>query len=106
MAKRPETNAEWIEHYENLRAQNELNYQDSGEARYLKAQIKYETLVDALRALEEKKEERDNRLRYRISHSRKAIEQLGDKEEFTREEVERLLRDAVERCCVLVMEGR
>lgn len=90
----PETIHGWLEHYERLRAKNEQTYQETGIQRYDDAQYKYEVICDALRALQERKDDHDTSVAKRIRNKNAAVERLI-MQKYTRDEVVKMLEDAV-----------
>lgn len=94
MAKRPETYEDWLERYEHKRELAYDNYQGSGEPRFSRQEEEYSVICDALRALIEKDKDvietwakRRDSYDYMVSRLMKS--------EYTRDEVEDMLRRAV-----------
>lgn len=94
MAKAPETAYEWLERYDKRYKRAYYNYQETGDPKYDRQIREYECICDAFRALIEKKEERGIDIKKRNTNRDWVIRQLI-KPTYTREEVIRMLHDAV-----------
>lgn len=90
----PETNEEWLKHYDKLRLKAWDNYQQTGEPKYDNAHCKYDKICDAFRALIEKADEYDGTIKKRLTNRDYVLDKLV-KTEYTRDEVKKLLSDAV-----------
>jgi len=94
MAKRPETLEEWLARYEAKQHKAFVNYQDSGEPKYDRQIEEYELICDGIRALIERKEERNADIKKRIVNRDYVIDQLL-KPAYSRAEVVKMLHEAV-----------
>ena len=86
---------QWAEYYENLEQKNYIAYQESGEARYDRAQYKYGKIADAFRAQCREEDERGAIMRKRISNKNAVLDRLIPNKMYTVDEVKKLLEDAV-----------
>ena len=86
---------QWAEYYEKLEQKNHIAYQESGEARYDRAQYKYGKIADAFRAQCREEDERGAIMRKRIGNKNAALDRLIPNHMYTAEEVKKLLEDAV-----------
>lgn len=94
MPKRPETTQEWLDRYEAKYNRAFENYQSSGDPKYDRQQDEYMTICDALRAKLERENERGDELKRRMNNMNHATNNLI-KDEYTRDEVIKLLQNAV-----------
>ena len=92
--KQPETPREWLMHFDNLRAKADNDYQQTGSQRYYNAQVKYENICDAFRALIDIKGEREVDIKKRMSNRDYTIERLVNPT-YSKDEVIELLKKAV-----------
>lgn len=90
----PETTQEWIERYEKRYQRAYDNYQQSGDARYDSQQYEYRCIADAFEAKLKQEKERGDEIQKRMRNKNFAVDRLY-KNEYTREEVIKLLDDAV-----------
>ena len=95
MPKRPETTQEWLNRYEKKRIKAFDNYQSTGEPRYDRQEEEYRVICDALRALLQKENDRDDTIRQRMMNKDSTIDRMTYKEEYTRDEVIKMLNNAV-----------
>ena len=94
MARLPETTQEWIERYQKRYDRAYDNYQQTGESRYDSQSYEYMCIVNAFEALAKREDERDHELTKRRANMNASVERLY-KKEYTRDEVVKLLNDAV-----------
>ena len=95
MAKRrPETIAEWLDHFEAKRQKAFDTYQETGEARYDSQSNKYAIICDGLMALLREKDDRDTKLQRRIQNKSAAVDKLI-KDTYTKDEVVKIMNAAV-----------
>lgn len=93
--KTPENAKEWLERYREKANRAFRNYQNSGDPRYDRQIWEYESICSAFEALLERREERNTEMQKRIRNKDWMIEhQLLDMT-YTREEVIKMLNDAV-----------
>ena len=86
---------QWAEYYEKLEQKNYIAYQESGEARYDRAQYKYGQIADAFRAKCREEDERGAIMRKRISNKDAVLDGLIPNKMYAVDEVKKLLEDAV-----------
>jgi hypothetical protein len=94
MARLPETTQEWIDRYQKRYDRAYDNYQQSGEQRYDSQAYEYQCIVSAFEALQKREDERDRELERRRVNMNAAVDRLY-KNEYTRDEVIKLMNDAV-----------
>lgn len=90
----PETTQEWIDRYEKRYQRAYDNYQQSGDARYDSQQYEYRCIADAFEAKLKQEKERGDEIQKRMRNKNYAVDKLY-KDEYTREEVIKLLDVAV-----------
>ena len=89
----PETTVEWLERYQKKFERAYWNYQDSGDPKYDRQVYEYGAIVDAFKAKRVREAERGDEQFRRTRNAEDAISKLI-KNEYTRDEVEELLRKA------------
>ncbi len=94
MASTPNNAKEWLERYEKKYQRAYDNYQATGDAKYDRQIWEYDCICDAFRALIDKREKRAEDLVRRRSNCKWTIDRLC-KASYSREEVIKLLNDAV-----------
>ena len=94
MARTPESNEQWLDHYQRLYERAEENYQSTGESKYDNARYKYQCIVTAFEALLKKEGGKAADLAKRQQNCRAVVENLY-KDSYRKAEVEKLLNDAV-----------
>lgn len=83
---------EWCKYYEALQKKAYMNYQETGEPRYDRAELRYGKIVDAfIGYLENKSEVDSDRLR-RKRNADAYAERLA-KDTYTRDEVVRMIKE-------------
>lgn len=86
---------EWAEYYDRLQHRNYMAFQDSGDPRYERAYYQYEQIVDAFRALAEKQALDAVDMKKRMANRDGVIDRLIPGEEYSYDEVCKLLNEAV-----------
>ena len=92
--KRPETIAEWLDHFEAKRQKAFDTYQETGDVRYDNQENKYAAICDGLMALLREMDDRDTRLQRRIQNKSAAVDKLI-KDTYTKDEVVQIMNAAV-----------
>lgn len=87
------SNADWRSYYEKLSARAGYRYQCSGESRYLREQLKYDVIVEALNKAIEYDDEKDNDRMRRIRNINDYMDRYTGKESFTKSEVMKIVND-------------
>lgn len=84
---------DWHDYYEKLSVRAGYNYQCSGESRYLRAQLKYEVILEALEKAIEYDDEKDNDKMRRVRNIEAYMDRYTGKESFTRAEVLKIVNE-------------
>ena len=94
MARLPETTQEWIDRYQKKYDRAYDNYQQTGIGKYDSQAYEYMCIVSAFEAQKKRNDERDHELMQRRANMNTVVDRLY-KNEYTRDEVVKLLNDAV-----------
>lgn len=95
MASRtPETTKEWLEYYEKRQSKFYRMYQETGDPKYDREQYKFGCICDAFQAKLEMEGEREADIRKRLKNKDWIVNNLA-KNEYSKDEVIKLLNDAV-----------